>query len=254
MKLFARNLLLGVCLILVIALSYWGWRQLHLPGTLPIKSVKVQGQYQYVSAETLQQTLTPFVQSGFFNVNISSAQDAMIAIPGVAAASIRRIWPDTVVISITEQVAIARWQAGGFVTANGAVFVPKQDDEDKANALPLFVGQVSDIPALLSTFERYSDLLAPYHLIITMLSIDELGDWQLKTNAGFLMDLGSEDMDKRLQEFLSGYPSLLLSQPNNMPVYVDLRYRNGFAVKWQNPTDQKKSKRGSIKNNNSRKK
>lgn len=241
MKLNVRNFFLTLGLLILAGLAYWGWYELHLPGTLPIKSVKVQGQYQYVSTQTLEQTLLPFVQAGFFNVDISAAQDRMIAIPGVAAASIRRVWPSSVVISITEQVALARWQLGGFLSSDGTVFLPAQSDAAKASQLPLFIGQVSDIPALLSAYQDYSALLKPYNLTITLLSVDALGDWQLKTNAGFLIDLGSENMDQRINEFLSGYPTLLASQANNMPIYVDMRYRNGFAVKWQYPVDQKRS-------------
>jgi len=120
--------------------------------------------------------------------------------------------------------------------------------------LPLFVGQVSDIPALLTAYQQYNAMFAPYHVSLTMLSVDDLGDWQLKTTAGCLMDLGSEDMVARLQTFLSGYPSLLLSRPNNTPLYVDLRYRSGFAVKWQYATDVKRKRNGAQKNATTKKK
>jgi cell division protein FtsQ len=228
-----RNLLALVIVIALVVGGVWGWRQLHQPGTLPIKTVKVKGQYQYVSADTLKQTLLPYVKAGFFNVNINAAQDSMMAIPGVASASIRRIWPDTVQISIAEQNAIARWQLGGFVTADGIVFVPKQSDVAAANALPLFVGQVSDIPTLLSMYPQFNQLLAPIGLHVTMLSVDALGDWQLRVDKGFLIDLGSENALPRLQEFVTGYPALVASDPTNTILYVDMRYRDGFAVKWQ---------------------
>jgi cell division protein FtsQ len=227
----------------LIAGGILGWRYIHQPQVLPIRTVKVEGQYQYVSADALKLTLLPYVQAGFFNINIPSAQNALLSIPGVKTASIRRVFPDTVKISITEQNAIARWAAGGLLADDGTVFTPRLVDFGGFSNKPLFSGQTSDIPDLLNMYSQLNTLLAPYGLTITALSVDPTGDWQFKVNTGFTVELGSQDMISRLQGFLLGYKALLASQPGNSIQSVDLRYRSGFAVKWQQPINPKKTKR-----------
>ena len=230
-------------LVVVVAGGAVGWHLLHAPHTLPIETVKVKGQYQYVSSDALKLTLMPYVQNGFFNIDIDAAQNALLSIPGVKAASIRRIFPSTVEITITEQHAIARWDGGGLLTDDGIVFTPRLVDFGNFNNLPLFSGQDSDIPDLLNMYAELSDTLKPYNLKVAALSVDPTGDWQFKTDVGFNVEMGSEDMISRLQAFLRGYQVLLQSQPGNSLVYVDLRYRNGFVVKWQRSTSSPKGKR-----------
>lgn len=227
--------LAALLVVILIAGAALGWRELHLPGTFPIKVVKVQGQYQYVSADALKLTLMPYVKSGFFNVNIRSAQNALLNIPGVQSASIRRVFPDTVQISIIEQQAIARWDGVGLISSTGVIFTPRLIDLSRFNDLPLFSAETSDIPEILKMYTAVTALLQAVGLKLDALSVDPTGDWQLKTEQGFEIELGSVDMLSRLQAFLQGYKALMESQPGNGLVYVDLRYRKGFAVQWQEP-------------------
>jgi cell division septal protein FtsQ len=50
---------------------------------------------------------------------------------------------------------------------------------------------------------------------------------------GIEINLGREDFTERLQRFVDIYPRILASQSDKIAV-VDLRYTNGFAVRWTN--------------------
>jgi cell division protein FtsQ len=54
--------------------------------------------------------------------------------------------------------------------------------------------------------------------------------WQLRLDDGMVLQLGRENLEARLADFVSAYPRTIarLSQP---PSHVDLRYSNGFAAR-----------------------
>ena len=53
--------------------------------------------------------------------------------------------------------------------------------------------------------------------------------WQLSLTNGVVLELGREDLEQRIAKFIEVYPLSLAAEEGNFK-YVDLRYRNGFAV------------------------
>ena len=61
---------------------------------------------------------------------------------------------------------------------------------------------------------------------------DSRGSWQIKLENGMTLKIGREHQEKRLRRFMVGYTESLKSVINNVKT-IDLRYTNGFAVKWK---------------------
>ena len=53
--------------------------------------------------------------------------------------------------------------------------------------------------------------------------------WQVQLDNGMVLELGREQVKERLARFVGVYPYTLASMSHKIN-YVDLRYRNGFAV------------------------
>ncbi|MFN2338390.1 MAG: cell division protein FtsQ/DivIB, partial [Gammaproteobacteria bacterium] len=54
---------------------------------------------------------------------------------------------------------------------------------------------------------------------------------ELTLDTGVSMQLGRIDARQRVRRFLRAYPSLVASREERLQ-HVDLRYSNGFAVRW----------------------
>jgi len=228
-----RTILILVVLIAAVATATWGWWRLHEPGTLPIKAVKVSGQYHFVTPDRLQKTVLPFVSNGFFNVDVTSAQSALLQLPGVANSSVRRVWPDVVLIKLTELVAVAHWGKQSLTTATGKIFTPQIERAEKV--LPTLWGNKRDVKAMLKLASELAPMLQKSGLSLAALKYDALGDWQATTASGFVIDMGYKNMQKRLGLFLQAYPKLVQVVPKNKKLaYVNLQYKHGFAVKYGN--------------------
>ena len=63
-------------------------------------------------------------------------------------------------------------------------------------------------------------------------ALTERGSWSVTTGSGARIVIGDrEQAGRRLHRFLDVYPQLIAGHADGF-VYADLRYTNGFAVRW----------------------
>ena len=77
-----------------------------------------------------------------------------------------------------------------------------------------------------------SHALAPTGLRVAGVTLDDRRAWRLQTDSGFALELGRADTRRRLQRFVQAWPSVFIDRVDELQ-RVDLRYSNGFSVRWQ---------------------
>jgi cell division protein FtsQ len=219
-----------VCIMAVLFL--WGEWYVHLPTTLPIEHVNVQGSYKYVKPQLLQQAVMPYLTKGFFNVNVAGAQNALAKMAPVKTATVRRVFPHTVVIKVTERTVMARTPGDLLIGPKGHIFAPQRTDQ--MAGLPVFKGQedVLTLQHMLAMYATLTPLFAAQKLTITSLNLDAMGVWRVGLNHQFNMNLGPVKPVVHLKRFLAMYSAILKTKLGFVPNYANLNYKNGFAVGW----------------------
>ena len=89
--------------MLCISLILWDGLKLYNPNTLPIRSVKIVGDYSHVDHQLLQQTILPFLTGCFLRMDSVGLTNQLQQLPWIDNASVRRIWPGTLQIHIVEK-------------------------------------------------------------------------------------------------------------------------------------------------------
>ena len=117
-----RILQLMVALILILGLIY-GWEWVSDPLKFPIRSVKIDAPYQHVDQPSLKAVISPYLNQGFIRFRPYLLEEALLKFPWIADIHIERIWPDIVVIHITEQQAVARWGKTDVLNDKGQTFI-----------------------------------------------------------------------------------------------------------------------------------
>ena len=218
----------------LVAVVTWslnlGVRWLADPTNLPIQHLRVVGDLKYLDPNALEQITLPAATGGFLRVNIQAVRQAALSSPWVEDAQVRRLWPDTLRVSIIEQEPVARWRTGGLVNKRGDLFAPDLSSYPKD--LPDLGGPQGSSSEMLSHLRRLNRELLPLKLTVTGLQVDERRAWTMTLNNGIQLLLGKNDLDNRLKRFLRVYPSALIAQAERIG-HVDLRYSNGFAVGWK---------------------
>lgn len=190
-----------------------------------LTKVKVNGEVSHTDAAILRTTLKTSVEGNFFTVNISKVRHAVMALPWVDRVAIRRVWPHTLQITLSEKSAVARWGQHDLIVGQGDV-VPGQTAADKA--LPLFVGPPGSASRVYRMYQEVTQVLLPLHLGVDQVMLLVNQDWQVMLQGGVLVQLGHQNLMTRLQRLVQLYPTMLAEGPLTQ---IDLRYRNGLAAR-----------------------
>ena len=198
----------------------------------PIKQVSVAG-VQHVNSQEMQRLLKPLVDKDFFAVNLVFIKEQLLQQPWIASASVRRVWPNHIVIQIAEKIPFARWNDTSLLSSSGELFRPAV--ETYPTDLPKFVGPEGKQIYMLESYSKISGLLAPLHFRITRLELSPSQSWNITFANGVKLQVGHKDILTRLSHFVKVYPKIVGNRVAEIDS-IDLRYSNGLAVRWKTTT------------------
>lgn len=214
--------------VTAIILMLLGYAVLMLvdPETLPIRNVGVAGEFTHLSPVRLQERVGNVVRGGFFSVNVEKIQETLLEEPWISDVAVKRVWPDRIIVTIGEQVAIAQWGADGLLNADGEIFRP--DRSSFPSGLPVLQGPENSGHTVLEMFDHIKTILPP-DMSLQQLILSDRRSWELKLESGPVVRFGKNDVIPKLQKFLD---YMAAGGMNNLAEieYIDMRYTNGFAV------------------------
>lgn len=220
-----RNIANALIAFSVLAAIYGAlYYMAHLPGLLPVRSIHLAAAPQRVLAEEVLTVARNEVRGNFISVDIERLRLSLEKLPWVRHATIRREFPDTLAVQLEEHQALARWNDSALVNTHGEVFSAGSELE-----LPDFIGQAGDSEEVARRYSEFSQQLAVLNLQLKQIALSPRHAWQLRLSNGMVLELGREAMQERLARFVVVYPYSLAGQAS-LVRYVDMRYRNGFAV------------------------
>lgn len=195
----------------------------------PVRQLELQAEFANVSAEQIRAAAAPAIGIGFFAVDLAGVQKSVAQLPWVEKVEARKRWPDTLVLRVYEQRPYAHWGREQLINREGRLFqVPGASE---IQSLPRLDGpdeRINDVVAF------YNDVLAEANgsgLNVAGVSLSARGSWTVHLDSGADIVVGNEHAHERLRRFLQMYPRVAGSGRGAFE-YVDLRYSNGFAMKW----------------------
>lgn len=191
--------------------------------------VKLVNEQAKVTEAELTELLRPQLGIGFWQLDLPSIRRQIESHPWVAHAEVSRFWPSRLRIEVVEQVPVARWGETGFVNQLGEIFYPTQS-HDSTDLIRLSAVN-ADALAVLTMLKQVLELINPYGLHVA--AMHRLADesWHLWLVNGDEWLLPKQDAILDLKQLLVLYGSIPKQEGTKMR--IDLRYRDGFAVKWQ---------------------
>lgn len=225
LRLAAWGLALGLALLPVVAVLN-GWLAAD---RWPIEQLRIHAEYRRVSAEQVRDAVAPQAGRGFFAVDLVAVRRAVLGVDWVAAAEVRKVWPNRLEITIEEHQPYARWGEDRLLSERGRLFALPADSADLQ--LPQF--QASDVHAaeLARVHAEAAPLLALHGAELAGIRLSARGSWSFRLADGAVIMAGRGEPMERLQRFV---PLLArLREVDARPlIRADLRYANGFALRW----------------------
>ncbi len=231
------RVLLGV---VVLALLHAGYRWIARQPMFDLTVVQVQGPagepLRYVNAATVRSAALPRIRGNFFSIDLNAARAAFETVPWVQHASVRREWPNRLVVSVEEYVALGTWgeQEGRLVSVDGIVFTANLDEAEEEGKLPALDGLDGSAREVAQRLGDLREWLAPLKLAPRTLTLSKRYAWTARLDNGILLNLGRAhdrgEMKARIDRLVSVYPQLAAALPGKMEM-IDMRYPNGLALK-----------------------
>lgn len=227
------RLMAGMGLAGVLVLGTVAWLQFDPDALLPIEHIEVAGNPQHADVAAVRE-LARAHAPGFVGAELERLRDALEAQAWIDAVSLRRQWPDTLVVEIREPVPVAQWGEDHLVDRHGRLFGPV--DLTEWDSLPALAGTDGRQVVLMHRYLEVSARLADAGLEVMGLEEGARHDWTIHLADGVRVLMGRDSDRSRLGQLVRAVPAI--RGYREAPVErIDLRYPHGLAVAWADTAD-----------------
>ena len=244
MKVVTRWLWILFAVLFTLWLMFW-------LGQRPVFSIK-QIQIESNNGEPLKHVNLPAVRSlvignltgNFFSIRLDNARNSFESVPWVRKASVRRVWPNGLAVTIEEHQALGFWGGSDeptLMNTYGELFVANVAEAESDRKLIVFNGPVGSSRDVLALYEQLNNWFEPWHAKAVEVSLSNRYAWSSKLDNGMRFEFG-RDLDQRdrqqinarMDRFFKAWPQVQEKWPGKIDM-VDLRYPNGFAIRLNTP-------------------
>lgn len=197
----------------------------------PVESVVVVGRFQHVLPTDVERAVKAETRgASVLNIDLDRIRATVESIQWVDKASVRRAWPRGLEVSITEQVASARWGEKGLLNTRGELFV--RAAHYIPPELPQLSGPEGTEAAVAHRYLAIQGRLIEAGTRLIALRLDARGAWEIDLDNGVTVRLGRSQVDSRFETFMNSALRFVGPRAGDIS-YVDMRYANGFAIGWR---------------------
>jgi cell division protein FtsQ len=234
-------------LVFVAALLLLLWATLKWATRSPVftlRAIALESTLQRSNVASVRANALPRLQGNFFSIDLDASRAAFESVPWVRRATVRRVWPNQLAVTLEEHQPAALWQGDSerrnerLVNTHGEVFeanVGEVEDED----LPTLAGADAASAQMLAMLHRLSAALTPLEHQVTTLRLSSRGSWRAELDGGATLELGrgnDDEVDARVLRFVRTLTEAAarFSAAGEKPralVAADLRHPDGYALR-----------------------
>ena len=194
----------------------------------------------HVSGASVRANALAKLRGNFFSLNLDDARAAFESVPWVRRASVRRVWPNGLLVEVQEHEALGTWggnDSGKLVNTYGEVFVANLAEAEDDTELVALAGPEGTEQDVVDKLETMMEWFKPMNTEPVSVTLTDRYAWRARLSNGTVIELGRElnDDDRtalaaRARRFVRAWPQVTQRWGGQIE-YADLRYPNGFAVR-----------------------
>tara|TARA_A100000164_G_scaffold379158_1_gene422707 strand:+ start:1530 stop:2288 length:759 start_codon:yes stop_codon:yes gene_type:complete len=192
---------------------------------------------QHVKPKELKKLVIMELNGTALTTDLGPIYKSVLSHPWIKEATVRRIWPNKILVNLVEHNIIGVWSDGRFVTQAGKLlqFDKLQSEsinKEKNCFLLKLDGPNETVTAVLDRARMISKKAIKVGLQTTGVQLTNQYDWRVFFSNGMKMELGGENLEtpleKRLDNFFNSIAWVRKKIKKDL-ISVDLRYAQGFA-------------------------
>lgn len=196
----------------------------------PVRYLRVDAAFNHVSAEQIRAAVAKQLGTGFFALDIGAVRASVSRLPWVDRVEVSKRWPDTLELRVVEREPFARWGENRLIGHDGALF--SAPGAESIQGLPRLSGPDDALADVIAFYNDSARLFAGTGLAVAGVALSQRGSWTLTLSSGAEVEIGRERPAERLRRFVDVLPRLI-AWHGGLFERADLRYENGFAIRWE---------------------
>jgi len=198
----------------------------------PVTRIELTHALGKTNREEIEAAARAHIKGNFFALAPAQVRAGLEELPWVRRASVRRVWPDRLEVTLEEHVPLARWGEAALIDVYGERFSGSTDER-----LPVLFGPAGSEQELARRYARFARTVTPLGAKLERVVLSERRAWQLGLDNGLHIMLGrdADGAEARLARFVEAHAATL-GRISRSHRYVDLRYPNGFALRLAQPS------------------
>lgn len=196
-----------------------------------------RGSLKHVSSPQVHAAISEALNGTTLSADLAPVHRALQSIPWVRTVTVRRIWPNRLLVRIEEQHAVATWANGRLVNDFGEPFSAlAADHEENCRLIPL-AGPAGSERLVLERAKQLSEWVAPMRRTLRALTLSEQYAWTAELSGGLVLELGRDTLatpvEERVRMFVNTQSwlsqKLAATGEASRLAKADLRYATGYA-------------------------
>ncbi len=251
-------------LLLLISSTMFAFDQLFSPDSFQVEELKISADFKQLRPEQIREQVLPLIKNNYFAVDLKEVEQRVKNISWVDQVSVRRQWPRSIHIRLSEQQAAAHWGDNAYLNSRAEPFSVEQ--QANLHGLPYLYGPKGTEKELLDRFHQWEKRFAKKQLMLESLTMTPrysyqakvlipreqqkqlteqalmtmfeekqqpvpVLDWRKIEPFALTLNLGKDDVEQRANRFIAAFPDAFDQHLLKVET-IDLRYPNGFAVRW----------------------
>jgi cell division protein FtsQ len=194
-----------------------------------IRFVRVGGEFQYIKKEEIKDKISPLLNTGYFAVDLLAIQQAVMSLPWIDKVLVQRVWPNRIELKVYEQNPVVRWRENELLNARSDIFKPINMGNFKS--LPVLNTPDGLQKEFLEIMQEMSQALLVHDLELMEFRVNKRLAWLIFLKNGMQIQLGRVEPLQRFMQLMNTLS--VLGEKVKLITYIDMRYPNGYAVRWQ---------------------
>ena len=211
-----------------------------------IRSITVEGDVSRNSAASLRANALPRMSGSFLSMNLQQTRAAFEAVPWVRHATVQRLWPARLLVTLEEHQPAAYWETKPegadadsdasverlLVNEHGEVFQANLGDVEDED-LPVLSGPDKSSAHMLQLWRQLQTQTARLEDSISRLDLSGRGSWRATLEKGTVIELGRGTDAEVLARYTQYVTSItqVTARFHTAVLSADLRHVDGYAVR-----------------------
>ena len=186
------NVLFGIAFLSITALVF-GWigqRPIFSLNHINVESFDGR-ELKHINLPVIRSRVGEQISGNFFTVSLDQARQIFEAMPWVRKASVRRDWPNGIVVAIEEHQAMGVWASNTpkLMNTYGELFVANMAEAEDGAALLKFSGPEGSSKEVFKKLKTVNEWFGVWNTKVTGLELSSRYAWKAKLDNGMTIDL-----------------------------------------------------------------